>query len=107
MFSSFLCGRKVPYKQAEWHLNVTACRPFDLKGKREKGLVIPGLEVGVLCLSLHPQCQQNSPERAVARAELCVFHKHIDTPVNVVLGVTGLPGKPADEQETNLLVCFF
>lgn len=58
MFSSFSCARKISHKQAEWHLNVTTCCPLDLKGKWEEGLVIPGLEVGVLCLSLAPECQQ-------------------------------------------------
>lgn len=57
MFSSSLCARKTSYNQAEWHLNVTTYCPFDLKGKWE-GLVIPGLEVGVFCLSPAPQHQQ-------------------------------------------------
>lgn len=101
MLSSFLCARKIFYKQTEWHLNVTTSYPFDLKGKWEEGLVIPGARGG----SSLPFPSSSVP--AAAGAEVCLFHKHTDAPADTVFGDAAVPGKPAGKQETKLLLWLF
>lgn len=61
------------------------------------------LEVGILCISFTPHCQQLQPCKNCGLESQ--IHKNTDTHVNMVLGETNLTGRHAVKEETSLFCC--